>query len=244
MSGIDRVVYGNFVNYFYPQYVLPWNNFYGRIEAQPFYTKTVQVNQNALIAQSAKQYNANPNLQTQNSTLPDFVDAITEPSIGNVLLQDSKKYFTGKYLSLVDNVITQTGLQYNYELSGTIVDTSCLCGQGDKWIVLLFDLAPSQNNRKLTIASVGSNPTLALQGNIIFGANNVSISNPTTIENYDPNTGNTIWSIVGNRLLLAIQVDGDFDSSINSVVYDIETSIVELFTLAENLNFGSGNFNA
>jgi len=244
MSGIDRIVYDNFVNYFYPQYVLPWNNFFGRIQEQPFYTRTVQINQNAAIAKTATQYDALPNIQTQEGDIPDILLALRSPSIGKVLLQDTKKFFTGKYYSLLNGFLTQTGLQYSYEFQGTIIDTDCQCIDGDSWIVLVFNLYPPQNNRKQSIALVGADSTPSLQGVIRYGANTVTITNPKTAADFDPATGNTVYSIAGNRLVLAVKLATPFTLSVSTVIYDLDASVIELFTTAEGLNYGSGNFNA
>jgi hypothetical protein len=236
MAISSRVVYDQFVNYFYPQYPLPWNNFFGRVIPEPYYQRTVTINQNALIAKTAIQYNSSPVLLTQTSTLPNWMTASITPSIGEVLTDDSRKFFLGKYFtSFIQGFENIVGLEYQYELDGQLFNVACACGSSpaDKWVILLFNLYPAQNNRKQAVALIGTTGTPALDGSITFNGTTVQISKPKTIDKYD-GTGNTVYGVYYNRLFIAIKAS-TFTTAATSVDYHINTRIVQFPTIAQGL---------
>ena len=240
MAISSRVVYDQFINYFYPQYPLPWNNFFGRVVPEPYYQRTVIINQNALIAKTAVQFNSKPVLLTQTSTLPNWAQAAVSSSIGEVLTDDSRKFFIGKYFTnYIQGYENILGLEYQYELNGQLFNVACACGgsPGDKWVILLFNLYPSQNNRKQVVALIGSTATPALDGSITFNGTTVQINNPMTIDKYD-GTGNTVYGVYYNRLFIAIKAP-TFTTAVSSVDYQVNTRIVQFPTLAQGLELSS-----
>jgi len=239
MSGVDRILYDNFVNYFYPQYVLPWNNFYGRIDSIPYYTRTVLNNQQDQIEKAGIRYDSQANLQTQEGETPDLALAISSRSIGTLLQQESKKFFNSKVYSFSDGALNVSGLSYSYDLSGTIINANCGCGEeGDNWIVMVFNLYSSQNNRKQKVLLVGSQKTPALEGTIEYGRKTVTIVKPKTMDDFDPMTGNTIYSLAGNRLVVAIWLGEDVITPADSTVnFTVKATVAETFTAAEILDY-------
>jgi hypothetical protein len=118
------------LNYLWPQYSLPWNNFIGRVQPNPYYLAnqlrniTIRAIESPLIFDSHVVVASASIWQNIMST------------DSSVVASSASKVFVGKYVDMVHNI---AGLQFEYRFSGT----SALTMDMNATLFIAVDLAKS-----------------------------------------------------------------------------------------------------
>jgi hypothetical protein len=244
LAGIqDTILFDYVVNYVFPQYALPWNNFYTNIDAEPWFVRNEQRNVNARIAKSPLIVNSAPQLILQLSTLPDWVASVASPSNGSVLDTLSTKNFIGKLYSK-----DCSGLDYQYLNNGQIVGvTGPTTTPASYWAVLHFNLVNQNPKNNLSVVVVSnpnsSTPSLysSVNGSITINGVTTNIKNAIPYgvgATSDPSaaiaagTTNTLYTLYGNRIFLAIKTTTPITTN-GSVNYNLQFRICETSTLSQ-----------
>ena len=228
----NRILFDYFVNYVFPQYALPWNNFYTNIDAEPFYVRNEQRNQNARIFRTPLVVASKPEIFIVNAALPDWKATTYLDSEGVVVDSSATKSFVGKLLS-----DAYAGPEFQYDFSGKFAGVSCLSGN---WVILHLNLANTLQSNKQSVVVVRKHEDerikkiySTLNGFITIDDNTIVIQNPipyinegNALEVLQACNGNTLYGIYGNRLFLAIHTNTSCDFSGN-VTYAISARIVE-----------------
>lgn len=203
----DTIVFDYVVNYVFPQYALPWNNFYTTIDTEPFYQRNEQRNTNARLAKTPLTYNAKPNLVLQTSDLPDWVAALSE-STGSVIDSTATKSLLGKIYSS-----KCVGLDYQYIQNTQFVNVDDL--SANNWIIFQFNLVNQnpKNNLNVVIVNSGSSNYTSLNGSININGATIPLINPIAY-GLNPTTNplpaiisgasNTLYGLYGNRIFIAV----------------------------------------
>lgn len=241
----DRILFDYVVNYVFPQYALPWNNFYTNIDAEPFYQRNEERNQNARLARSPLVVTANPHLVIKNSdSIVDWRQTIDPRggdylNTGSVVDSIAQKMFLGK---LVSNGCV--GFDYQYIYNGRFAGANLSNTQDNSWVILQFNLTQlprSSNASVVVVSSNGPNPSAysTLNGFIIINdERQVNIKMPLplgidtsdfakVVESCDCNSSNTVYGLYGNRIFIAIKVDDLGDDSSADISYNISFRIAE-----------------
>lgn len=266
--GRDRIFFDYFVNYVFPQYALPWNNFYTNIDSEPFYTRNIQRNQNARIAKTPEAIDSNPEIQLLPARLfPDFKASALEPTQGTILDVSATKTLLGQLISKECN-----GIQYQYAYSGKFVGVNPRNPCADleeifrhsKWVVFHLNLKNKLISNKQSVVVVTQDPTnpcdccdrpklfSTLSGSItIDDIDTIFIKNPIPIPPTDgvldskaklvieSEKSNTLYTLFGNRLFLAIKID-KFDEKNTSLAYDFSVRICESPSIATGIGANLG----
>lgn len=238
----DRILFDYVVNYVFPQYSLPWNNFYTNIDAETFYQRNEERNQNARLARSPLVVTANPHLVIKNSgSIVDWRKTI-DPSgdysnTGSVVDSIAQKMFLGK---LVSNGCV--GFDYQYIYNGRFAGANLNNTQNCSWVILQFNLTQlprSSNASVVVVSSNGPNPSAysTLNGFIIINdERQVNIKMPLPLgldgnnnvtDACNNNVSNTVYGLYGNRIFIAIKVDDLGDDSSADISYNISFRIAE-----------------
>ena len=227
-------------NYFWPNYTLPWNNFFSRIRNEPYYTENRLRNQTAREVASPLVFDSQPlflvspyDASTCVSKLPSLVSL--NPLSGTSLIASAIKSFVGKAVSRDPLYYS---LRYNYHFTGTL---SCVGPiSGEVWLIFELNLARSTNN-SLQSVSIGSCPTdeckcgilvpksiVQFTGGIVVGSLAVTIENPTNVTTCTTaKDTNTLYQINGNKITIAIYVNATSPTTASQVNYDFNVDIDE-----------------
>jgi hypothetical protein len=230
----DTILFDYLVNYVFPQYALPWNNFYTNIDAEPYYTRNDQRNQNARIAKSPLSYNPQANLVLQTGTLPNWVASLSQ-STGSVIDTNATKSLLGKIFTT--NCV---GLDYQYIQNTKFVNVNSQ--SANNWIIIQFNLVnQTRSNLSVVTVSSGSSVYSSLSGTISINNTTISLFNPIP---YGPNsttdpspaiiagTSNTLYGLYGNRIFIAVYSTSAVPSQA-TITSNIQFRIAETPTLAQ-----------
>jgi len=109
------------LNYLWPQYSLPWNNFFGRVQPNPFYLQNQLRNITIREVQSPLSFNSRPVVDSGNGyTYGDVsVPKWTQISSYTSTEQTSSalKVFVGPYVDVAKDI---AGLEYQYDYTGQL----------------------------------------------------------------------------------------------------------------------------
>jgi len=240
----DSIIFDYFVNYVFPQYALPWNNFFARIDPLPYYARNDERNITARLFKTPFVVSSKPNLVLQFSTLPNWVASLSSSaSTGSSADQSSTKSYLG---TIVNS--NCTGTDYQYANLGLIVGAGPSGALGSKvWVILQFNLQNQnpKNNLSVVIVSDNATPTPNLYSSVngFITVDGVPIKIKNAIPwgpgaTTDPTSAitsgasNTLYGLYGNRFFIAIQT-GNPVAANASVGYEIGFRICESITLAQ-----------
>lgn len=244
LAGIqDAILFDYVVNYVFPQYALPWNNFYTSIDAEPFYTRNEQRNQNVRIAKSPLVVKSEAQLILQLGALPSWAASVASTPSGVALDTISTKNLNGKLYSK-----DCSGIDFQYLNSGKIVSiTGPTPTPASYWAVLQFNLVNANPKNNLSVVVVsnpnapGSSLYSSLTGSITINGTTVNLTNPIPYgvgATSDPSAAiasgasNTLYTLYGNRIFLAIKTTVPITTN-GTVSYNLQFRICETATLAQ-----------
>lgn len=105
------------VNYLWPQYSLPWNNFFRRIDSIPFNIKNELRNITVRQIHSPLTYDSKPVASVGSaSTVPVWTQI--NPLASKPITSSASKVFVGTYFDTAADI---NGLEYQYDISGSQV---------------------------------------------------------------------------------------------------------------------------
>jgi len=217
-------------DYVWPQYSLPQNQFFTRIQEEPYYLSNTLRNQNARLIASPLSFDANTQLflaPVSGSTCP--VLPPTSSATGTGSSEYSHKNFTTKVPPTVDTPFYS--LIYTYNYVGTI---SCLSINSSQWLIFQFNLARTTNNSIQSVVVSGDSDCSVsnVSGSIVLGGLSpaIYITNPINSDNC-PVSGNsnTIYKVYGNLIMIAVEFvpPSTLDQTITSLNYNITVSVSE-----------------
>lgn len=264
-AGVNTILFDYVVNYVFPQYALPWNNFYTNIDAEPYYQRNEQRNQNAVLAKVPIGVDAQPNLVIiSGASLPIWPQTVNvSPSncaiadTGNVLDTVATKTLLGK-------VYNQdcSGFDYQYVFNGLFGGVNPTISIGGiipdtKWVIFqlnLLNISPKNKQSVIVVTDTSCQPQACscdtpaaystLNGSITINrTNTINIINPIPLTT--PNdqiqavitsgASNTVYGLYGNRIFIAILTSA-LSTPQSSVGYNFQFRICETPTLATQLN--------
>jgi len=253
--GVDQILFDYIVNYVFPQYTLPWNNFYTNIDAEPFYQRNEQRNTNAVLAKTPRAVDAKPEIVIVSGIrVPNWSSTVQSDSTGSVIDTVAQKTLLGRVYSK-----HYSGLDFQYIYRGAFVGvrSNLRSELGDsKWIVFHLNLLNQSPRNKQSVVIVTDKSLCdacdkavysSLTGNIAIDDNRpIIIKNPIPLGNDDKDlkieelvrTGasNTVYNLYGNRIFIAIKTDELMDLRSSKIAYDLAFRIAETPTLASTLN--------
>jgi hypothetical protein len=253
----DRVLFDYIVNYVFPQYALPWNNFYTSIDAEPFDIRNRQRNQDARIARSPLVVDAKPELVIKDGReIPDWSktlhpDEKTYRSEGSVIDSSATKSLLGKIIS---NDCAGFDYQYSYSFKLAGVDTHKV--EGKNWFIFQLNLTQGSTNASVVVVAGDHNKPSAystISGNIIINQERtVNIRYPLPLglavaesdlqkikEAIDCGKSNTVYGLYGNRIFIAIQVDEVDEHKNNLIDATFQFRIAESPSAAASIGYGA-----
>jgi len=199
-------------NYLYPQYSLPWNNFFRNIQSNPFYLQNELNNVEAREIVSPLVFDANSSIAwvptgTLGALLPPL--SVLQAPIKSIS-STSSKTFVGRYINLKDSI---NGLEYQYVYNMTasiaspvVLDSTHTSGV----LVIGLNLASGANNlvkNDIVVITDGSGGVVTtVQGSITIGDATFSFSNavPWILTNTPFSKDEVYYYINGNRIYLAV----------------------------------------
>lgn len=126
------------VNYIYPSYTLPSNNFYNRIEKNPYYLANDLRNNEISASRSSKHFHANPAATVVASNQLNWANARLDTSVP--LSSSASKTLQGPYFDTLNN---KSGMAYHYKWdAGLQLVPPASSSQGYILIGLNLDAAP------------------------------------------------------------------------------------------------------
>ena len=113
------------LNYLWPQYSLPWNNFFGRVQPNPFYLQNQLRNITIREVQSPLSFTSRPVVDSGNGYI---YSTITVPKWSEInsftsteQTSSALKVFVGPYVDVAKDI---AGLEYQYDYTGQLIWTS------------------------------------------------------------------------------------------------------------------------
>jgi hypothetical protein len=106
----------------WPQYSLPWNNFFGRVQANPFYLQNQLRNITIREVQSPISFRSVPIVDSGNGhghddlSVPNWVEIY--PAASTEQNSSATKVFVGPYVDVGKDI---TGLEYQYDYAGNLI---------------------------------------------------------------------------------------------------------------------------
>jgi len=113
------------LNYLWPQYSLPWNNFNTRVQPNPFYLQNQLRNIAIAEVSSPHIFKSNPIVDSADGVLqsgipvPSWAEIIAAHSLEQT--STAQKVFVGPYVDISKNI---SGLEYQYDYAGKLIHTS------------------------------------------------------------------------------------------------------------------------
>jgi hypothetical protein len=231
----DRIAFDYTVNYVFPQYALPWNNFFTRIDEEPFYLRNEQRNTNARLARSPLVIDAKPELVLDIAPgLPDWAasvspDGMSYISTGTILESVARKIFFGK---LAFNGCLGVDYQYSYE--GSLAGVNTRPAGSSAWILFQLNLSQKPTGSSLAVVSVSGTGTTkysTLIGRVVVGGTVIPVTNPTPLGPDNtiplPPGSNTVYGLYGNRIFIGVLANDLPESSATAVSYSFSFRVVE-----------------
>lgn len=239
------------LNYLYPQYALPWNNFFGKVNPLPFYLGNELRNIKAREVHSPLTFDSLPSVNYKSgSVVPTW--STFNPALSKSIVDTASKVFVGQYF---DRSADIRGLEYQYDFTGTqvfVLDTTTIQETG--LLILSLNLANQSLTTNLPVyvdtaicdpcnqiyqsaslnrCQVGnsSNFYTTLQGVVSVAGTTYSLDNALPYKNTSVNCSETtpasvLYYIAGNRLLISVPITGD-DTPARQVSYAVTIRIVE-----------------
>jgi hypothetical protein len=237
MSAIVRTaVAASELNYLWPQYSLPWNNFFGRIRPNPWYLSNQLRNVAIREVHSPLTYDSKVNttfLPTIPAAIPTWTDYTIRTS--KPISETATKIFVGRYF---DTNVNINGFEYQYNLTGSqvlILDNVTWSDTG--LVILSANLANSSLTENLPVyvdtavcnPCKGINQTSSLNRCDVGSTQNFfnTLTGLVTVDGFPvplinplPYTdachacptasyfknSNAVYSILGNKLYLAVVI--------------------------------------
>jgi hypothetical protein len=270
MSAIVRTyVAASELNYLWPQYSLPWNNFFGRIRPNPWYLSNQLRNITIREIQSPLTYDSKVNTTfVQDLTIPTWTDYLTRTS--KPVSETALKIFVGRYF---DTNVNINGFEYQYNLTGSqVLILNNVTWSESGLVILSANLANSSLTENLPVyvdtavcnpckgvnqtsslnrCEVGSSENFfnTLTGIITVNGLPVPLINPlpyTDACNACPSgsyfeNSNAVYSILGNKLYLAVVIPKPTASTfVRTIDYTLSLRVVEVSSNGLGVDLGIG----
>lgn len=135
------------INYLWPQYSLPWNNFFGRVHPQPYYTSNALRNIAIREIHSPLTYDPQTVISVGSGntagTAPVWTQTNATPATTKPLVNSASKIFVGTYYDTSSGL---DGLTYQYDIRGTqvVIPTA---GISNNFLYLAVNLAKEDPRR-------------------------------------------------------------------------------------------------
>jgi hypothetical protein len=252
MSLVTSTILANyFINYVFPQYALPWNNFYTVVDSTPYGLKNNQRNSTAGAFHTPLEVNARPFVYLLNQ-IPQWSDLSKQDNQG--VVQDT----AGTKQFLTKDVVSQS-FYFQYAYSGSFVGlacsceckpctcTSCKCPPCSNWFVFLLNLSNTNAGyiQNVAVKNFNNKNYSSLFGSISDNSGQtITIRNATPIvgffkENSLPCDSNTVYKIFGNRIFIAIANDNKIKNA-KKLSYSFQFLMQETPSIAETSGFAVG----
>ena len=250
--GVDQILFDYIVNYVFPQYTLPWNNFYTNIDAEPFYQRNEQRNTNAVLAKTPHGVDAKPQLVIISAEeLPVWSHTVRKSGTGNVLDTTATKTLLGKLYSK-----HCAGIDYQYVYNGILAGVNPTSEGDSKWAIFelnLLNQAPRNKQSVVIVTDKVCRPECSEEKPAVYSSLNGSITindektviikNPIPLGHekhekiedlVEAGASNTVYTLYGNRIFIAIKTD-DLEEYGTKIAYSFQFRISETPTLASTL---------
>jgi len=226
-----------FINYVFPQYALPWNNFYTVVDSSPYGLRNNQRNSTAGAFHTPLEVNARPFVYLLNA-IPQWNDLSKQDNEG--VVQDT----VGTKQFLTKDVVSQS-FYFQYAYSGSFVGLSS--SPCTNWFVFLLNLANTNAGyiQNVAVKNVNNKKYSSLVGSISDNkGHTITIQNATPIvgffcQNSLPCCSNTVYKIFGNRIFIAI-ANNDTINNAKQLSYSFQFLMQETPSIAEASGFAVG----
>lgn len=223
----DIVLYDYVSNYFYPNYVLPWNNFYTKVDANPWYLSNEQRNQTAREVKSPLVFDSNPSIIIQSTheyPEPNWKHSLQLSPSGEIVFSRSEKVFAGKHVAAGAGV----SFKYLYQYMGEFTCLEDHTRDSEQWVIIQLNLANTKNShtQKVTTASCIVKDEYKISG-FLTADNSIVIPivgpHPPSIKH--SHDSNAIFGLYGNRIFIAVKTD--LIQNVHILSYSVSVEINE-----------------
>lgn len=226
----NTIIKDELVNYFFPQYALPWNNYFNFVEAVVYSQRVRQRNVNYRLSLTPIIVKALPQLSVQasvtTSDLPNWILSLDDNvQTGKVIDSVGLKYF------LLEKIIYNgnPGYLFEYSYNGRFISADLNKKAPYSWIILHLNLPSNQFSATETIIVVKEEDEFysSINGFITINGKIIPLVNPLPYDGTENakiidavNTGytNCLYAQVGKRLFLAVRIDSTSSYSAKSQV--------------------------
>jgi hypothetical protein len=226
-----------FINYVFPQYALPWNNFYTVVDSSPYGVRNNQRNSTAGAFHTPLDVNPRPFVYLLDH-IPYWNDLSKQDNEG--VVQDT----VGTKQFLTKDVVSQS-FYFQYSYSGSFVGLPS--SQSTNWYVFLLNLANTNAGyiQNVAVKNVNNKYYSSLVGSISDNnGNSITIKNATPIvglyaQNSLPSDSNTVYKIFGNRIFIAIENNNTINNP-KQLTYSFQFLMQETPSISELSGFAVG----
>ena len=238
MSLVTSTILANyFINYVFPQYALPWNNFYTVVDSSPYGVRNNQRNSTAGAFHTPLEVNARPFVYLLNH-IPQWSDLSKQDNQG--VVQDT----VGTKQFLTKDVVSQS-FYFQYAYSGSFVGLAC--SPCTNWFVFLLNLSNTNAGyiQNVAVKNINNKNYSSLVGSITDNnGQTITIRNATPLaesfcQNLLPCDSNTVYKIFGNRIFIAIANDNTINNA-KKLSYSFQFLMQETPSIAETSGFAVG----
>lgn len=226
----NTIINDEITNYFFPQYALPWNNYFNFVEAVVYSQRVRQRNVNFRLSLTPIIVKALPELSVQLSStpndLPNWILSLDDNlQTGKVIDSVGLKYF------LLEKIIYNgnPGYLYEYSYNGRFISADLNKHTSHLWIILHLNLTNNQFAGTETIIVVKEEGEFysSVTGYITVNGKLIPLVNPLPYDGAANtkivdavNTGftNCLYAQVGKRLFLAVRIENTTNIQVKSQV--------------------------
>lgn len=227
------------LNYLWPQYSLPWNNFFGRIRPNPWYLSNELRNLAIRAEASPLVFDSQTGVNYKSgATLPDW--STFDASASKIINNQSTRSVVATH---TDNMGAKA-VEYQYDISSSVVFTQSTSIQPTGLLTLSINLAKKDGQATNTVAytntsgatpnacQVGTTYFNSLTGSVSVGGKTYSLANALPYDSCQscPNApaSSVLYSIQGNRLFVSVPVSNSPATSAGVVVVNADLRVIEI----------------
>ena len=205
------------LNYLWPQYSLPWNNFIGRVQQNPYYLANQLRNISIRAIESPLIFDSHVAVGSASA----WSNIMSTDS--SVVASTASKVFVGKYVDMANNI---AGLQFEYRFSGT----SALTVDSSASLFVAVDLAKSSPDLvNIPSSTLVGRIGVAPQASPCAGTSYCLNTAVAVAPGGSPPASGSYYVLNSNRLYIGV-IRAAAGTAPESVSYDFTLRVVETTT--------------
>ena len=234
---MSAFAFDSFYNYLWPQYTLPWNNSYAKLqqESPQLSTQLKLIDSETFV--NAKSFDSEATLLVYFGGVPGTCPNLSLSNFDPTGAVSVTPSATKNYLNIVTKTVTPN-IVYNYAFSGNFQLSTpiTIASSSSIYLAMAFNLDKILSSRSQFVDTVSVNGTEYTQISGCLMGPNKDATVIGDVYSLDECSGNpstsSFYALNGNKLYLMVPFSNSSDSStsISTLMYDISVQVVEVLS--------------